>query len=264
MSIAKDLDPTQPSSDLAWPSSAWDSVEILPSDLCSDEPPLETDLHLRQIILLIQSLEHLWPDRQDFYATGNLTIYYSPEQIKSRDFRGPDFFVVLNTERKLRKSWVVWAEGGKFPDVIVEVLSDSTAKVDRNVKKQLYQDIFHTPEYFWFDPNTLEFQGFVLIQGQYQPIQPNAQGYLWSQQLALYLGIHQTQLRFFTPEGQLVHVSEETAIQEQQRANQEQQRADREQQRANQEQQRADREQQRADRLATKLQELGIDPMDVE
>ena len=39
-------------------------------------------------------------DRQDFYAFGNLTIYDSPHQRKSEKFRGPDFFVVLNTERK--------------------------------------------------------------------------------------------------------------------------------------------------------------------
>ncbi len=28
-----------------------------PSDLLSDEPPLETELHLRQMVLLIQCLE---------------------------------------------------------------------------------------------------------------------------------------------------------------------------------------------------------------
>ncbi len=37
--------------------------------------------------------------------------------------------------------------------------------------------------YFWFDPNTLEWQGFTLIEGQYQPITPNENGYLWSKQL---------------------------------------------------------------------------------
>ncbi|MGI2902575.1 Uma2 family endonuclease, partial [Hassallia sp. VBCCA 56010] len=69
-----------------------------PGDLYSDEPPLESELHLRQIILLLQSLE-LWWHRNDFYAAGNLTVYYSPRQRKSEEFRGPDFFVVLDTER---------------------------------------------------------------------------------------------------------------------------------------------------------------------
>ena len=73
-------------------------------DLLSDEPPLETELHLRQMMLLIECLEWWWQDRQDFYACGNLTIYYSPRQRKSEQFRGPDFFVALGTERKPRKS----------------------------------------------------------------------------------------------------------------------------------------------------------------
>jgi Uma2 family endonuclease len=54
------------------------------SDLLSDESPMETELHLRQLMLLIQSLELLWKDRQDFYAFGNLTIYYSPNQRQSK------------------------------------------------------------------------------------------------------------------------------------------------------------------------------------
>jgi Uma2 family endonuclease len=184
-----------------------------PSDLWSDEPPLESDLHLRQIILFLQSLEHLWRNRTDFYAAGNLTIYFSPENIKSRDFRGPDFFVVLGTERRPRKSWVVWGEGGKYPNIIIEILSDSTAEVDRGLKKQLYQDVFRTPDYFWFDPDSLEFQGFHLLDGTYHPLAPNPLGHLWSQQLGLFLGIYQQKLRFFTPEGKLVPSPEEEVIQ---------------------------------------------------
>lgn len=182
-----------------------------PSDLYSDEPPLETELHLRQIILLLKSLEWLWRDRNDFYVAGNLTIYYSPRQRKSEHFRGPDFFVVLDTERKTRKSWVVWDEDGKYPHVIIEILSPKTADTDKGFKKKLYQDTFRTPDYFWFEPNTLEFVGFHLVDGDYQPLEGNSQGQLWSQQLGLFLGIHQNQLRFFTPEGKLVPTPEEVA-----------------------------------------------------
>lgn len=181
------------------------------SDLLSDEPPMETELHLRQLMLLIQSLELLWKDRQDFYAFGNLTIYYSPNQRKSEYFRGPDFFVVLGVARKPRKSWVVWEEDGKYPHVIIEILSDSTAETDRGLKKEIYQETFRTPNYFWFDPNSLEFKGFQLMAGKYEEIAANEQGWLWSQQLELFLGIHDSQLRFFTPEGKLVPTPEEVA-----------------------------------------------------
>ena len=77
---------------------------IFPSgEIYSDEPPLETELHLRQIILLLQCLELCWQDRNDFYATGNLTIYYSERRRKSEDFRGADFFVVWGQSADLAK-----------------------------------------------------------------------------------------------------------------------------------------------------------------
>ncbi len=146
-----------------------EDVIFPPGDLYSNEPPLETELHLRQIILLLQCLEWLWGDRKDFYTAGNLSIYYSPNQRKSEDFRGPDFFVVLGTERKTRKSWVVWQEDGKYPHVIVEILSSTTVNTDKDLKKQIYQDTFRTPDYFWFDPDTLEFAGFHLVDGIQTP-----------------------------------------------------------------------------------------------
>jgi Uma2 family endonuclease len=202
---------------LAEPTQAAPEAPVFPpSDLYSNEPPLETELHLRQILLLIQLLEWFWRDRTDFYAFGNLTVYYSPKQRKSEDFRGPDFFVVLGTERKARKSWVVWEEEGKYPNLIIELLSDSTADTDRNLKKQIYQDTFRTPEYFWFDPASLELAGFHLVDGQYEVIEPNQQGWLWSRQLQLFLGVQSQELRLFTPEGELVPTPEETAQQEQQ------------------------------------------------
>lgn len=212
--------------------SSAQNLEILsedvifpPSDLLSDEPPLETELHLRHMLLLIQCLEWWWRERQDFYACGNLTIYYSPRQRKSEQFRGPDFFVVLDTERKPRKSWVVWEEDGKYPNVIVEILSPKTADTDRGLKKQIYQDIWRTPNYFWFDPQTLEFKGFELLGGRYQELNPNENGWLWSQQLELYLGIYESKMRFFTVDGQLISSPEEAAQKEQkQRQKAEQQR----------------------------------------
>lgn len=194
-----------------------DEVKFPPRDIWSEEPSLESYAHLQQILILLQCLEWLWQERNDYFAAANLTIYYSPNQKKSEDFRGPDFFVVLGTERRLdRKSWVVWGEGGKYPDVIVEILSPSTAKIDRGQKKQIYQDIFRTPDYFWFDPETLEFQGFQLMEGQYQAIEPTDRGWLWSDRLGLFLGIYQQQLRYFNREGELIPTPAEVAKQERQ------------------------------------------------
>lgn len=200
--------------------AAAEGITLPPSNLWSDEPPLESDFHRDQIDLLIRLLRHWWADREDVYISGNLTIYYNQQQIKTRDFRGPDFFVVLGTEKKDRRSWAIWDEQGKYPNLILEILSDSTKAVDKGLKKDLYQNTFRTPDYFWFDPYTQEFQGFHLVDGVYEPIPATAEGRLWSQQLSLYLGVWENRLRFFTAEGDLIPSPEELAAQERQRADQ--------------------------------------------
>lgn len=212
-----------------------------PIDLFSDEPPLESYRHLKQLILLLTGLERLW-QRQDFFAGANMSVYYSIRQLKQEDVREPDFFVVLNTQRKERKSWVVWDEDGKYPNFILEILSDSTAKNDRGLKKQLYQDVFRTPDYFWFDPYSLEFAGFKLNYRSYEQIVPNEHGWLWSDELQLYLGVVDEKLRFFTREGELVPTPEEAEAQERQRA---------------------EAAEEKAERLLRKLRELGVDPDDL-
>jgi len=217
-----------------------------PVDIESDEPEVESSLHLQQIFLLISCLELYWRERNDYFAAGNLSIYFQADSTKPREFRGPDFFVVLGTEKKDRKSWVVSHEGGIYPHVIVEILSDSTAGVDRTTKKLLYQNVFHTPNYFWFDPHTLEFQGFHLVEGEYLALQPNAKGHLWSSQLQLFLGIYEGKLRYYTAAGDLVPTAEEAWLQEQGRANLESQRAE--------------EAIAHAEKLAAKLRELNIDP----
>ena len=247
------------------------------AELWSDEPPLESDRHLQQILLLLASLGWWWRDRpdapdgsrHDFFMAGNLTIYFNPNQLKTQDFRGPDFFVVLDTDDRERKSWVVWDENGKFPNIIIELLSDSTANVDRGTKKKIYQNDFKTPEYFWFDPYSFEFKGFRLQpqSGRYQAITRTKQGWYWSEQLQLYLGIEAKKLRFFTAAGELVPAPAEAAIAERERAEaaylqlqQAEARARAAQQRAEQAEAQLEQEQQRAEQLLTQLHALGIQP----
>jgi hypothetical protein len=165
--------------------------------------------------------------------------------------------VVLGTEKKDRRSWAIWDEGGKYPNVVIELLSSSTARVDKGAKKMLYQDVWRLPEYYWFHPETLEFAGFRLVNGHYEPIAPVENGRLPSEQLGLQLGIHERQLRWFTAEGELIPLPEEA---ERQRAEQAQQQAEQAQQQAEQERQRAEQERQARERLEAYLRSQGIDP----
>lgn len=199
-----------------------------------DNTTMETQRHKVQMDLLIDTLSFWLDQREDGYVGGNMFVYYSLNQVKNQDFKGPDFFAVLDVPKGERLSWVSWEEG-KAPDVIIELLSISTASVDKNEKKLIYQNQMRVPEYFWFNPfNSNDWAGFMLQNRVYQPIAENAQNQLVSQTLGLaltrwqgtYKGINTTWLRWATLEGQLLPNSEEIAKQEKIRAEQEKIRAD--------------------------------------
>lgn len=247
-----------------------------PSDLIFDDgEPLETNRHRIAMNVLIDSALTALRGRSDFFVGGNMFVYYSRSQAMNRDFRGPDFFVVLDVDgSRERKGWVTWEEEGRYPDVIVELISPSTAHVDKGVKKTLYERTFHTADYYIYDPfDAQSLQGWHLDTSQgYQNLVANERGWLWCETLQLWLGTWSgcirrepptgtcQWLRFYDRQENLVLLPEEVAEQEQQRAEQEQQRAEQERQRADHEQQRAEHERQRAERLAARLRELGEEP----
>lgn len=194
--------------------------------------PLESNWHRIQINLLIDVVTHRWRARQDFFAGGNMFIYYSLQQACNRDYKGPDFFVVKGIDGSYpRQKWVVWEENGRYPDVIVELMSPTTAHEDLGRKKELYERTFRTVDYFCYDPDEQTLQGWHLDDGRYAPIEPDDDGRMWSTELEAWLGqwegTYQQQqavwLRLFDEAGQLIPTEGES---ERQRAEAERQRAE--------------------------------------
>ncbi|MBE9142101.1 Uma2 family endonuclease [Planktothrix mougeotii] len=232
----------------------------------SDGVPMESQRHVQQMTLLILTLQPWLNARTDGYAGGNMFVYFSLEQLKNRDFRGPDFFAVVGVPKGERKSWVVWEEG-KAPDVVIELLSESTANTDKTDKKLIYQNQLRVSEYFWYDPfNPDDWAGFFLQQGIYQPLILNENQQFISQSLGLSLvrwsGIYQgtegVWLRWATLDGELLPLGEEIAEQERQNAKQERQRAEQERIRAEQERQRAEQAESQLRQVALNLLQNGM------
>lgn len=147
------------------------------------------------------------------FVGGNMFIYFNVEQIRTRDYRGPDFFFVwgrpLNPPRPY---YAIWEEGGKYPDVIVELSSPSTAAEDVTVKKDIYEQTFRTHEYFVYNPDERTMVGWRWTSGGYETIEPNERGWLWSEELSVFLGVWQGEfqgkvgayVRFFDTVGRLI------------------------------------------------------------
>jgi Uma2 family endonuclease len=215
----------------------------------SDGEPFESLWHFLAIGLLMDCVRYFLRPRTDYFVGGNMFLYYSEEQARNRDYRGPDFFFVDEVDgTKPRRWWTVWEEDGRYPNFILELLSKSTAQVDLTTKKQLYERTFRTHEYICYDPDTHEFKGWRMgKKGRYQAISPNDQGWLWCESLELWLGLWtgkymdqaDTFPRFYDAQGNLVQTHAEA-----------------EEKRAESEKQRAESEKQRADRLEAQLARL--------
>jgi Uma2 family endonuclease len=213
-----------------WEMPEMPSLEDLPED---DNVPMESSWHRDAMNFLIELIRSHMEGRTDFYAGGNMFIHFSATQVRNNDFRGPDVFFVKGVDgTRLRKFWAVWLEEGRYPDVIVELLSPCTAKQDRTTKKAIYEKIFQTRNYFIYDPDERRLEGWQLNKGKYEPLVPNEHGWLWSDKLEAWLGTwaglyHRTMpdvwLRLFDAEGGLVLSFDEKA---QQRAREERRQAE--------------------------------------
>lgn len=207
----------------------------LPFELVyEDGIPLDNALHRIEMNLMIDLVCRVMASRgrRDYYTGGDMFVYYSPEQ--ARDvaagrpyFRGPDWFLVDGAEpREGRKAWVRWMEGGKLPDIILELISPSTERVDRIDKMKLYSRVFRTPEYYLYDFETGELEGYRLTGDMYQPMRPDERGRFRSEVLGLDFGLWNGRVqeetadwvRLFELDGSLVPTSAEQAEAERQRA----------------------------------------------
>ncbi len=245
------------------------SVKMPPTQAelpCDDGMPMETQRHKLQMDILIDTIQPWLDQRADGYVGGNMFVYYSLAQLKNQDFRGPDFFAVLGVPKTERLSWVVWEEG-KPPDVVIELLSESTASNDKNAKKLIYQNQMRVSEYFWYDPfNPNDFAGFDLNSGAYQPIVLNEKDQLVSKVLDLalvrwqgnYRGVDATWLRWATLDGELFPTSQEMVVITQRRAEEVEQRAESEKQRAESEKQRAEQAELQLRQVAVNLLQNGM------
>jgi len=253
----------------------------LPFELVLDDgEPLETEWHTLEFPLLRELIRQAMTEagRTDFYVGANMFVYYSVQQARDvseevakggeqRAFRGPDVFWVggVDPDRE-RQVWIAWEEGGRLPDVIVELLSPSTAAKDRGEKKELYARVFGTAEYFLCDPETSTIEGFRLAGRSYWPIPPDAQGRLWSEQLGVFLavwhGIREGRTadwpRLFRADGSMILTGEERAEAERRRADAEGLRAEAADRRAEEESRRAEAAEAENARLRALLAERGL------
>ncbi|HJT30457.1 MAG TPA: Uma2 family endonuclease [Pirellulales bacterium] len=140
-------------------------------------PVGETPCHINNMVKLRDALDRYYADNPTFFAAANMFVYYVPgERLKHVS---PDVFVVFGVPRdKPRKKYLVWEEGGRTPDLVIELTSASTRDEDVDDKMWLYRQMLSVREYILFDPYAEyldpPLQRYRLEHGEYLPIEPVA------------------------------------------------------------------------------------------
>ena len=142
----------------------------------------ETDIHRSWMIRIYDLLAQRYRG-QRVYIASDLLLYY--EQGNPKKVVVPDVFLVKDSEPGLRRTFQLWNEG-RTPNIVIEVTSRATRKVDEIRKPDIYAKI-GVKELFLYDP-TCDYldpplRGFRLQDGEMTRLLPDEQGLLASEEL---------------------------------------------------------------------------------
>lgn len=235
-----------------------------------DGKPVDSIFSEKQMRLLTSPLYSSWagPDgNKRFVALANVGLFASVNQPPFV----PDMLLSLDVELptdlfpKSHRSYFVW-EYGKFPEVVVEVVSnreggEDTTKLAGYARLRILYYVIFDPE-GWLNGPELR-----VLQLRGRTYEPLAEPY-WLPEVGLGLrlwhgpfeGHSDTWLRWCDAEGQVIPTGAERADLAEQLAAQAQEQAEAERQRAAAALQQAEAERQRAERLAAQLRALGVEP----
>ncbi|MEG4958649.1 MULTISPECIES: Uma2 family endonuclease [unclassified Microcoleus] len=212
---------------------------------CSDGQPMaDSTIQYQLIVTIKESCESLLKDDPNVFIAADLLWY--PVEGRTDISQAPDVMVVFGRPKGDRLSYIQYREDNITPQVAFEIRSHNDSQTKMNKKLSFYQR-HGVEEYYLYDPERNELQGWQRIEGILEVIEP-MQGWI-SPRLGVRFELAEEGLEIYRPDGEkflsYAEVEEQGLL---------------DRQRLQQESQRAEQESQRAERLAAKLRELNIDP----
>ena len=229
------------------------------------QPMAESTIQYELIVKIKAGCESLFKDDPNVFVAADLLWY--PVEGRIDISQAPDTMVVFGRPKGDRPSYIQYREDNIGPQVVFEIRSHNDSNTKMNKKLSFYQR-HGVEEYYLYDPERNELEGWQRIEGDLEVIEP-MEGWI-SPRLGVRFELGEDGLEIYRPNGEKFlsypELEEERLLdrqrlqQESQRAEQADQRAEQADQRAEQANQIAEQANQIAQRLAAKLRELNIDP----
>jgi Uma2 family endonuclease len=191
----------------------------------SDGKPMADNTEQYEWIVKIkENLEILFANSSDVFIAGDL-LWYPVRDKKITGPVAPDVMVIFGRPKGKRGSYKQWEENNIAPQVVFEILSPSNS-LEEMERKLLFYQRYGVEEYYLYDPDTNNLQGWVRQQGVLSVI-PQINKWV-SPRLKIRFELTETELEIYSLDGQKFLTSIELS--------------------------------QKAQRLAEYIRSLGIDP----
>ena len=208
------------------------------------QPMAESTIQYELIVKIKEGCESLFKDDPNVFVAADLLWY--PVEGRSEISQAPDTMVVFGRPKGDRLSYIQCREDNITPQVVFEIRSHNDRQTKMNKKLAFYQR-HGVEEYYLYDPERNELQGWQRIEGNLEVIEP-MEGWI-SPRLGVRFELGSDGLEIYRPDGEkFISYAELEADRVLSR------------QRLQQESQRAEQAEQKSERLAAKLRELNIDP----
>lgn len=166
---------------------------------------MQGTLHDEDTDALKSIFRHLYHDEPTTAVFSDLKILWGIEGLSQP---APDVMVIpnVNEPAKPRPAFDVEIEGTR-PRFILEVVSPRYRQPDRDKKVAIYEQA-GVEEYFiidsWLKGEEVSYEvlGYRLQEGIYSEIQPNEQGWVFSQVNKVWVGVSEDRQRFFVIDAQ--------------------------------------------------------------
>jgi Uma2 family endonuclease len=222
-------------------------TEIIYPD-CDGQPMSDNTLQFSWIVKIKENLEILFANAPDVFIAGDLLWY--PVEGDNTTRRAPDTMVAFGRPKGYRGSYKQWLEDNIAPQVVFEILSPDNRLAEMTAKFEFY-DRYGVEEYYIYDPDRIDFTGWLRQDGRLQGIS-NITGWI-SPRLGVRFELGE-ELEIYDTAGELFL----SLLGISQKAEAAQLRATVAESQVQLERDRADAAEQKAAIMAAKLQELGI------
>ncbi|MEG3864172.1 MULTISPECIES: Uma2 family endonuclease [unclassified Microcoleus] len=208
------------------------------------QPMADSTIQYKLIVTIKEGCESLFKNDPNVFVAADLLWY--PVEGRPDISQAPDTMVVFGRPKGERPSYIQYREDNIAPQVVFEIRSHNDRQTKMNKKLSFYQR-HGVEEYYVYDPERNELEGWQRIEGILEVIEP-MEGWI-SPRLGVRFELVEDRLEIYRPDGEqflsYAELEEQRGLYRQ---------------RLQQESQRAEQESQRAERLAAKLREMNIDP----